>query len=349
MIAGFTTIIDMTAEDILQRNPRYLTLSKSFDTFFSYGPQLVTPDEVADVEALEVATVHNGRVHRQNRVANMTFPPDQLISFHSQVMTLMPGDVISTGTPGAVVIGEGDRVECRIGGFAPLANTVVDLKNNTERRGAMNLGLDDKVVLVTAASKGLGRAIASLYAAEGATVVLASRRGPTPSPRPTAEILVETGREVFWQAADVTDAAAIRELVATTVSRHGAIHVLINNAGGPAAGGFDAIDDAGWLAGFEGVLMSAVRCIREVLPHMRRAGFGRILNIASSSIKQPLDHLILSNTFRTALLGLGKSLAIELAPVGNPDQHPRAGAHRHRPCPSSTEFEPSARVPPPLR
>ena len=130
VIAGFTTIIDMTAEDILQRNPRYLTLSKSFDTFFSFGPQLVTPDEVADVEALEVATVLNGRVHRQNRVANMTFHPDQLIAFHSQVMTLLPGDVISTGTPGAVVIGEGDRVECRIGGFAPLANRVVDLKKH---------------------------------------------------------------------------------------------------------------------------------------------------------------------------------------------------------------------------
>ena len=130
VIAGFTTIIDMTAEDILQRNPRYLTLSKSFDTFFSFGPQLVTPDEVADVEALEVATLRNGRVHRQNRVANMTFPPYQLISFHSQVMTLMPGDVISTGTPGAVVIGEGDRVECRIGGFASLANTVIDLKKH---------------------------------------------------------------------------------------------------------------------------------------------------------------------------------------------------------------------------
>ena len=128
VIAGFTTIIDMTAEDILQRNPRYLTLSKSFDTFFSFGPQLVTPDEVADVEALEVATVHNGRIHRQNRVANMTFPPYQLIAFHSQVMTLLPGDVISTGTPGAVVIGEGDRVECRIDGLATLANTVSDLK-----------------------------------------------------------------------------------------------------------------------------------------------------------------------------------------------------------------------------
>jgi len=179
----------------------------------------------------------------------------------------------------------------------------------------MNLGLDDKVVLVTAASKGLGRAIATLYAAEGATVVLASRSADALAAT-AAEISAKTGREVFWQAADLGDAAAIRELVATTASRHGGIHVLINNAGGPAAGGFDAIDDSGWQTAFEGVLMSAVRCIREVLPHMRRAGFGRILNIASSSIKQPLDHLILSNTFRTALLGLGKSLAIELAPAG---------------------------------
>ena len=132
VIAGFTTVIDMTAEDILQRNPRYLTLSKSFDTFFSFGPMLLTPEEVGDLEALEVSTVHNGRVHRQNRVANMTFRPFELIAFHSQVMTLLPGDVISTGTPGAVVIAEGDVVECRIAGFPALSNPVIDLKTTLQ-------------------------------------------------------------------------------------------------------------------------------------------------------------------------------------------------------------------------
>jgi len=99
VVAGFTTIVDMTAEDILEKNPRYLTRSKSFDTFFSFGPELVTVDEVDDVDALEVATIHNGEVHRRNVVSNMTFRPWWLVAFHSRVMTLLPGDIISTGTP----------------------------------------------------------------------------------------------------------------------------------------------------------------------------------------------------------------------------------------------------------
>jgi 2-keto-4-pentenoate hydratase/2-oxohepta-3-ene-1,7-dioic acid hydratase in catechol pathway len=130
VIAGYTTIIDMTAEDILQKNPRYLTRAKSFDTFFSFGPQLVTKDEVKDVLALNVATVINGKLHRENIVANMTFQPWNLVSFHSKVMTLLPGDIISTGTPGAVVIRDGDVIACHIKGFEKLENNVIDLKNN---------------------------------------------------------------------------------------------------------------------------------------------------------------------------------------------------------------------------
>src|SRR5215212_1149037 len=114
VVAGFTTVLDMTAEDILRKNPRYLTRSKSFDTFFSFGPELVTPDEIADLEALEVSTVLNGEVRRSNTVSNMIFSPWWLVSFHSRIMTLLPGDVISTGTPGAVVIREGDVVQCHI-------------------------------------------------------------------------------------------------------------------------------------------------------------------------------------------------------------------------------------------
>jgi 2-keto-4-pentenoate hydratase/2-oxohepta-3-ene-1,7-dioic acid hydratase in catechol pathway len=125
VVAGFTTVLDMTAEDILSRNPRYLTRAKSFDTFFSFGPELVTPDEIEDVDALEVATVLNGKVHRSNTVSNMTFSPWFLVSFHSRVMTMLPGDVISTGTPGAAVIHDGDVAECRITGFEPLSNPVV--------------------------------------------------------------------------------------------------------------------------------------------------------------------------------------------------------------------------------
>jgi len=124
VVAGFTTVIDMTAEDILERNPRYLTRAKSFDTFFSFGPELVTVDEVRDVDALEVATLLNGQVHRRNVVSNMTFRPWWLVAFHSRVMTLLPGDVISTGTPGAARIRSGDVAGCSITGFRGLSNPV---------------------------------------------------------------------------------------------------------------------------------------------------------------------------------------------------------------------------------
>ncbi len=129
VVAGFTTIIDMTAEDILRRNPRYLTLSKSFESFFCFGPQLVTKNEIEDVMKLNVATIYNGEVHARNVVANMTFPPDLLISFHTKVMKMYPGDIISTGTPRAVHIKHGDKVACQIDGFAPLECPVIDKKD----------------------------------------------------------------------------------------------------------------------------------------------------------------------------------------------------------------------------
>lgn len=128
VVAGYTTIIDMTAEDILRINPRYLTHAKNFDTFFSFGPELVTPDEVEDVMNLKVATVLNGEIYAQNIVSNMTFPLSYLVSFQSKVATMLPGDVISTGTPRAVHIQDGDVAEVWIDGFEPLKNPVVDLK-----------------------------------------------------------------------------------------------------------------------------------------------------------------------------------------------------------------------------
>ena len=123
-IAGYCLILDMTAEDILQRNPRFLTRAKNFDTFFSFGPELITPDEVLDVMRLQVGTWNNGTMQRENLVSNMAFPPYYLVAFHSSVMTLYPGDVISTGTPGAVVIEAGDMPECRIEGLGSLSNPV---------------------------------------------------------------------------------------------------------------------------------------------------------------------------------------------------------------------------------
>lgn len=128
VLAGFTTIIDMTAEDILRRNPRNLTQSKSFDTFFSFGPILYTLDEVKDLFKLQVQTILNGKVYAENTVANMTFPLDFLVSYHSQIMTMLPGDIISTGTPGATPLKNGDIIECSISGLQPLINHVIDLK-----------------------------------------------------------------------------------------------------------------------------------------------------------------------------------------------------------------------------
>lgn len=125
---GVCLILDQTAEDILQRNPRFLTRSKNFSTFFSFGPTLIPLAEVLEkfptLNDIVVTTVLNGREHRSNSVANMTFDPEYLVSFHSEVMPLFAGDVISTGTPGAVVIQDGDIAECRIPGLGTLTNPV---------------------------------------------------------------------------------------------------------------------------------------------------------------------------------------------------------------------------------
>jgi 2-keto-4-pentenoate hydratase/2-oxohepta-3-ene-1,7-dioic acid hydratase in catechol pathway len=125
---GVCCILDQTAEDILQRNPRFLTRSKNFPTFFSFGPTIMPMVDVitafGSLDSVEVSTVINGTVHRANTVANMTYSPEFLVSFHSEVMPLFPGDILSTGTPGAVVVQDGDVVECRIPGVGTLLNPV---------------------------------------------------------------------------------------------------------------------------------------------------------------------------------------------------------------------------------
>ena len=143
-VAGYTTILDMTEESILKGNeyvkgnPRYLTIVKNFPTFFSFGPQLVTPDEVPDVLKLEVQSVHNGEIYAKNVVANMTHRPARLVSLHSSIQGWYAGDVLSTGTPRAFALKDGDLAECRIigpDGFSlePLRNPVVDLKLHPEK------------------------------------------------------------------------------------------------------------------------------------------------------------------------------------------------------------------------
>ena len=177
----------------------------------------------------------------------------------------------------------------------------------------MDLGLEGKVALVMAASKGLGRAVATELAREGASVVISSRDEETLA-RTATEIAEETGAEVEPRAADITRAEDVRSLFSHATERFGGLDVLVNNTGGPPAGTFGDFDDEGWQAGFDLVLLSLIRAVREALPLMRERGGGRIVNIASSSIKQPIQNLILSNTFRAGITGLAKSLAIELAP-----------------------------------
>lgn len=142
-VVGYTTILDMTEESILKGNdyvsgnPRYLCIVKNFPTFFSFGPQLVTPDEVPDVLKLEVQSVHNGEVYAKNTVDHMTHKPARLVSLHSSIQGWYAGDVLASGTPRAFQIQEGDVAECRIVGpngfeMEPLRNPVIDLKKHPE-------------------------------------------------------------------------------------------------------------------------------------------------------------------------------------------------------------------------
>jgi 2-keto-4-pentenoate hydratase/2-oxohepta-3-ene-1,7-dioic acid hydratase in catechol pathway len=124
VIFGYTTTLDLTALDVLRKNPRYLTRSKSIDTFFSFGPVIVTADEIEDVNALEVITEHNGGVCSRDFVHHMRTRPYELVRFHSDFMTLHPGDLISTGCPKGARIKPGDRVRARIEGVGTLGATV---------------------------------------------------------------------------------------------------------------------------------------------------------------------------------------------------------------------------------
>ncbi|WP_028589311.1 fumarylacetoacetate hydrolase family protein [Paenibacillus massiliensis] len=124
VVAGYTTALDMTAKDIHARNPRFMQRAKSFDTFLSLGSSLSTPDEYDNLPDLEIETILNGQVAHSNTVSRMIFSPAYLISFLSHVMTLQPGDVILTGTPGSVVIEPGDEVGCQIAGLETLNNSV---------------------------------------------------------------------------------------------------------------------------------------------------------------------------------------------------------------------------------
>lgn len=175
----------------------------------------------------------------------------------------------------------------------------------------MDLGLTGKVALITAASKGLGRASAEALAREGASVAI-NARDPERL-RSTAEAL---GDEVLALQGDVTEQDAPRRLVEATVERFGALHILVANAGGPPKGRALEVDDATLLEAIEANLLTSVRLVREALPYMRSAGWGRICLITSSSVKQPIPDLATSNTARAGLWGWAKTAAQELVDDG---------------------------------
>lgn len=177
----------------------------------------------------------------------------------------------------------------------------------------MDLGLKGKTALVTAASRGLGRAIAEKLAEEGARVVMCSRSAERVQ-EAASEIAGKTGAEVVGLAADVSKREDIEGVVQETVNRWEKIDILLCNAGGPPGGTLESFDDAAWQKAFETNLLSVVRLVRTALPHMPQGG--RILAIASSSVKQPIPGLILSNTMRAGVAGLMKTLAEELGPRG---------------------------------
>ena len=178
----------------------------------------------------------------------------------------------------------------------------------------MDLGIADKVALVTASSKGLGRASAEALAAEGAKVVICARG--VDALEEAEKAIRAAGGDVLAVPADVTEAAVPRALVARTVEHFGSIDILVPNAGGPPPGAALDVDDDAILSGVNANLLTSVRLIRQAVPHMREAGWGRICCIASSFVKQPSPTLSVSNVARTGLWAWSKTAAADLFPSG---------------------------------
>ncbi|SFK68040.1 3-oxoacyl-[acyl-carrier protein] reductase [Paenibacillus sp. 1_12] len=176
----------------------------------------------------------------------------------------------------------------------------------------MDLNLQGKVALVIASSQGLGKGIAAELVKEGANVMLTGRDQEKLQTVKNELEQLGTGKVAFHPA-DITNPAHIQQLVQVTRDTYGRIDILVNNAGGPPSGSFEQFSDEQWQAAFELNLLSYIRVIREALPDLKKQG-GRIINMASSSIKVPIPGLLLSNTFRAGIVGLTKTLAEELAP-----------------------------------
>jgi len=177
----------------------------------------------------------------------------------------------------------------------------------------VNLGIEGRVALVTASSKGLGRASAVALAEEGCRVVICARGEEALR---DAEKEIAQHAEVLAMPVDVTEPAMPMHLVEAAVERFGALHILVANAGGPPPGRALEVDDAAIEAAVNANLLTSVRLVREAVPYMRAAGWGRICCIASYSVKEPIPTLALSNTARTGLWAWAKTAAADLFPDG---------------------------------
>jgi len=177
----------------------------------------------------------------------------------------------------------------------------------------MDLKLNNKVALILASSKGLGKAIATSLAAEGARVIISSRNQQELT-QTAQEIKDITGNEVTVIAADVSKAEDVEQLVTQIGDSFGHIDILLNNAGGPPFDKFEHFDDEQWQKAFELNLLSFARLSRLVLPYMKKTGSGRIINIISGSVKAVLDNSVLSTSMRMGVVGMAKLMADELGP-----------------------------------
>ena len=179
----------------------------------------------------------------------------------------------------------------------------------------MDLGLKGKTALVGGSSKGIGRAVAISLAQEGCNVGICARDNSALA-ETASTIRRETESEVYSLICDMARYEDIKRVVQETVNTFGRLDILVNNAGGPRTGTFDEMDETDWLQAISLNLMSAIRTTREALPHLRRSGGGRVINITSIAVKQPIDRLILSNTARLGVIGMAKTLSRELASEG---------------------------------
>ena len=177
----------------------------------------------------------------------------------------------------------------------------------------MDLKLKDKVALVLAASKGLGKASALALSAEGAKVVICSRNAEELK-KTAAEIHKQTGNPVVAIAADVSDADQVTDLIQKTVEAFGGINILVNNGGGPPFDKFENFDDNTWQKAFDLTLLAFARTSRNVLPYMKKADGGRIINIISGSAKAVLNNAVLSTAMRMGIVGMAKLMADEFGP-----------------------------------